>query len=739
MPAMPCCADEERRTAPALVMWRRLRFIAICSLFVVGCGGDEAPRTDAPCEGADCSDADAGVGADTADPIADATEDAPPNDAEVPDSGVPTETDTDGDGIPDAIEGLGDPDGDGVPNLEDDDSDGDGIPDAVEGRRDADGDGVANSLDLDSDDDGIPDATELRADPDADGIPAYLDSDSDNDGLPDADEGVVDSDGDESPDYLDIDSDNDNISDGVEGLADVDADGVPNYLDEDSDGDGWTDAQEYGQAVGSGAPPADRDGDREPDYLDSDSDADGLGDAIELGCPDSTDRLLADSDDDDIPDLLEVAFAGEDDADQACDPNEQIDDDVDFYFELRFRGAGQRDELVFAPDVNTADILFQMDTTGSMGGEIDELQNSLSSVILPALQTQLRDSAFGVSYFEDFPCSGHGSTTIDRPFRLAQRITTDGAVAQAAVDRLSTNSGNDIPESGLEALYQAATGFGRDNPECIDGPEVEPFNPAVGFVDGVADGTIGGAGFRDGSVPIIVHITDAESHAKGEDNYLYGATRVEAYNALSRIGGKVVGMASGASARSDLEQISIATGSTVPPCAWDLDRPADCPPDACCTAADGAGNPARDGACPLVYDISASGGGLDATIVSGIRVLAEFATFQVNARTRPDPEETRFDTDCFLRRVTPVEGSAPDRACTGEPAIVDINRDGTPDVFDDVSPGASLTFVVDAENDCWPATRDPQVFTAFIDVVGQGAAVLDTRTVTILVPPDVKL
>jgi len=70
--------------------------------------------------------------------------------------------DADGDGIPDLEEGTDDPDGDGWPNLLDEDSDGDGIPDRVEAGRDSDGDGIPDRLDTDSDGDGISDWFEWK-------------------------------------------------------------------------------------------------------------------------------------------------------------------------------------------------------------------------------------------------------------------------------------------------------------------------------------------------------------------------------------------------------------------------------------------------------------------------------------------------------------------------------------------------------------------------------------------------
>ena len=74
---------------------------------------------------------------------------------------TPPGSDQDSDGIVDTVEGMGDPDNDGVPNYLDLDSDGDGIPDSVEGAADVDNDGIPNYLDTDSDNDGVPDYTEV--------------------------------------------------------------------------------------------------------------------------------------------------------------------------------------------------------------------------------------------------------------------------------------------------------------------------------------------------------------------------------------------------------------------------------------------------------------------------------------------------------------------------------------------------------------------------------------------------
>ena len=71
--------------------------------------------------------------------------------------------------------------------------------------------------------------------------------------------------------------------------------------------------------------------------------------------------------------------------------------------------------------------------------------------------------------------------------------------------------GRDGPESGFEALYQIATGAGIAGPIGGVSPVVAPFAPAPDAV-----GSLGGVGFRDGALPIVIHITDALSHKEAD-------------------------------------------------------------------------------------------------------------------------------------------------------------------------------------------------------------------------------
>jgi hypothetical protein len=460
--------------------------------------------------------------------------------------------DSDGDGLPDAIEGDGDADGDDEPNFVDVDADGDGIRDAYEAAFDPDDDGIANFLDLDADGDGISDAVESQgsgsdepppdtdvdgvydfldvdadgdfvldthealADHDGDLIPAYIDFDSDGDALLDVEEvgdedlltPPVDTDGDLTPDLLDLDSDGDGILDFHEGRADSDADGVPDRLVLDADADGFSDTFEAGDDDLQ-TPPIDTDGDGVPDFRDLDADDDGLIDASEHGCPTSTDRLKVDSDGDSYQDAAELAMGS-----SPCDASSAIEA---FYFVLPDSGSLDSDTLVFDDtEVDEADVVFSVDTTGSMGGEITNLRSALQGDIVPGVEAAITAPAFAVSSFQDYPVAPFGSSFDgDVPFSLDLRVSTDTLDVQSALNALATKNGEDVRESGLEALYQIATGHGTRWGSGA-AQSVDAFDPSLNRIAGVADGEGGGVGFRADALPIVVHVTDAPSHLGGD-------------------------------------------------------------------------------------------------------------------------------------------------------------------------------------------------------------------------------
>lgn len=655
-----------------------------------------------------------------------------------------TDEDADADTISDSDEEAPDRDSDddGTPDYRDSDSDGDSMSDGFEAGDDnlatapvdTDEDGTPDFIDRDSDGDEIPDATEIAAGFDTDGdlVPDYLDNDSDNDDVADDEEIRA------GLDPKNPDTDDDGISDGDEGLLDPDDDGAANALDDDSDGDDYTDADEAGDSLVD-TPPIDSDFDGAPDFLDLDSDGDGLPDDDEEECG----RGFVDADGDGNIDLVEVTTGSD-----PCDPNDTVlDHGVEFFFVLPYEGDEQSATLRFVPRVQKADVFFNVDTTGSMGGVIQSLKSGLASII-SSTRDRLSDSGFGVSSFEDYPLSPYGGGT-DVPFRLLAGVTTDTAAAQAGANALPPGGGGDGPEAGYESLFQAAVGIGVSGA----GGDFGPFT---------VSGRIGGAQFRPGALPIIVHATDEQSHdiveAAGNPAYPseYNAHgRAAALDGLQAIGARVITVQNSAyePATAQLLEISDVTRAVVPPCSFKTSATEwRCGEDMCClpnatAPTTGAGG---DPECVLRYQIENDGTALTDVATDGIDAIIKYTKFDVLAQARDDGDGATPDTGDFLRRVvanTPDDDFKPPL----EPEL-SCNPVPTPDAFEGASynngfsgfavgsssatrEGARLFFTVHAQNTEVKETPRPQVFQAFIDIVDvQTGAVLDTQDVVVIVP-----
>ncbi len=121
--------------------------------------------------------------------------------------------------------------------------------------------------------------------------------------------------------------------------------------------------------------------------------------------------------------------------------------------------------------VRDVDVHFGLDTTGSMSGALSNLQTNLSTTIVPGVRAMLPTAEFGVSTFDDFPYDAFGAGP-DMPFILHQRVTANVPLVQTALTGIELHNGNDWPESGLESLYQIATGDGVSWASAGPTPEV---------------------------------------------------------------------------------------------------------------------------------------------------------------------------------------------------------------------------------------------------------------------------
>ncbi len=498
------------------------------------------------------------------------------------------------------------------------------------------------------------------------------------------------------------DADGDGIADDLEGDADVDGDGVPNFMDTDSDGDGIPDNQE---ASDNPCRIRDTDGDGTADWWDTDSDNDGLSDAEEVGTY-GTDPRDRDTDDDGVTDLGEVRGTMTD----PTDPESTIDLE-DFFVVLPYNGSREARRLQFGTDISVADVYFLIDTTGSMGGPIANVQGSLTT-LASEIRSRIPNVQLGVGQFRDLPMSACEPDPVfgmsecgslgDEAYVHEQDITDDVSAVQTALNRLSAGGGADGPESHVVALFHTATGLGatyshrsgswsisaRTCPSRPDEPALRSGYPC----------------FRPGALPIVVLVTDVEMHnGPGGTNPYAGITPPapifeQAMAALSSIGARFIGVAVNGGGRTDLEAAARATGTV-----------------------DGSGT-------PLVQD--AAGGTVSNSIIDAIGTLTGGVAQDVSTRTENVPgNPDEFDATQFIKAITPVEGYR-----EGVPGAGYDRFDET--TFYNVIPGTIVEFNVDFWNDVRRPAATAEIFKARIIVVGNGVAELDARNVYIVVPPD---
>ncbi|MEM6567926.1 MAG: hypothetical protein AAF957_05920 [Planctomycetota bacterium] len=267
--------------------------------------------------------------------------------------------------------GMGDMDGDGIPDIYDGDRDGDGVSNRTEEATggnpndpnvqppDQDGDGIPDAYDgSDTDGDGETDASEHRAGTDPgnpNSTPPQL-PDMDGDGIPDAQDG--DRDGDGTPDDIE-NRYGGNANDPNVGPPDANGDGIPDAVDgSDTDGDGVPDSHEHRAGTDptdpNDAPPPqpDQDGDGIEDVYDDDRDGDGESDAFEEafgGNPDDPNQQAPDANGDGVPDAIDPADSDGDgwtDAEEyrwGSDPMDPADVPLFFFLPFDLDGDGVPD------------------------------------------------------------------------------------------------------------------------------------------------------------------------------------------------------------------------------------------------------------------------------------------------------------------------------------------------------------------------------------------------------------
>ena len=139
------------------------------------------------------------------------------------------------------------------------------------------------------------------------------------------------------------------------------------------------------------------------------------------------------------------------------------------------------------PDIGTVvsmDLYLLQDLSGSFGDDVGNVQSALADLITRIGSDLPTDTRLGAGAFVDKPFSPFGSEG-DYVFQNFQGLTTDYDAVQTAVNNFIVLSGNDFPESQIEALFQVAKNAGT-------------------------------IGFRDGAVKVVILTTDADYHEAGD-------------------------------------------------------------------------------------------------------------------------------------------------------------------------------------------------------------------------------
>jgi hypothetical protein len=361
---------------------------------------------------------------------------------------------------------------------------------------------------------------------------------------------------------------------------------------------------------------------------------------------------------------------------------------------------GASTEFTFTLEIQEADVGFLLDTTCSMSGTMSAMAGEFSTMV-DDLSSAIPDAQYGYATYDDYAMTPYGYTSSgDKPFILSSQITSAVGRVQSRMSSSSIHFGGDGPESGMEALFQAASGNGYDQ-NCdgryAAGTDVQPLrstsgDPFSGAGGSARDpsvpggGEIGGFGFRDDALPIIVYATDnylrdPESGYGSPGGCPRDAGSSDVISAVTGIGARLIGVDTSGTPTTQMNELADATGSLA-----DLD----------------GGGSADD---RLVLRWAGSSATFRSSVVDAIRSLVnsvEFSTVEL---------VVVGDTWGFVSSIDPSSYS-------------DVGTGGGSTIL-------SFTINVSAAA---PAAPDTRTYNIGLQVLGDGTVVLAEDTLVVVVP-----
>ena len=252
--------------------------------------------------------------------------------------------------------------------------------------------------------------------------------------------------------------------------------------------------------------------------------------------------------------------------------------DPDGEFAVPLFGVGDNDgacqllDLSFRVEYEIADVAILIDNTNPRFTYLMEtLMAREFGDIVEDLNDSIDDITFGLALYQDYNESPYGGND-ELPFMLrVQQTTNSSRVLSSLTDLLDGSWTSDEPASTMEALYQALTGKGYDQ-DCdqeynadedvqpFHSSSSDPFNGHGGDTYSAAgEGDLGGMGFRDGALPIVVFVTDSSLRDPDSGDSSPGCNDAgsdDVEDARSALGARIVGVSMNAGNKADVAAIS---------------------------------------------------------------------------------------------------------------------------------------------------------------------------------------
>ncbi|MDQ1685467.1 MAG: hypothetical protein QOC82_2204 [Frankiaceae bacterium] len=217
--------------------------------------------------------------------------------------------------------------------------------------------------------------------------------------------------------------------------------------------------------------------------------------------------------------------------------------------------------LLLPPTPTPLDVYFMTDSTSSMADTIGSVQDSIQQIVDDLAASGI-DVHFGVADFRDYPMQEGLVATDDWAYRRDRAIGPVNDAFARALQSIQTGGGTlDSRDSGLEAIYQAATGAGR---KVVSDPSgASDIQPGLG------------AEFRPNAVKVIVVAADAEFRHPESNPAWPGPSRDLVATTLAQSGIHLVGLdvdtGSGQDPGPDMQALAAASHTTAGPAGVDCD------------------------------------------------------------------------------------------------------------------------------------------------------------------------